>query len=107
MRGIVVGSIPRAVAIETRPTVDPEVRTARLDAERRLLEAMRSFGGEPAAFHVHTSDTITPEAVGGLPVRRNPVCPPGQVFLFDAADDAEATREARAAWVTAKGNLDV
>ena len=106
MRGIVVGSIPRAVAIETRPTVDPEVRTARLDAERRLLEAMRSFGGQPVAFHVHPSDTVTPDEVGGLPVRRNHLCPKGHVFLFDGEDDATAVREAQADWIARKGQTD-
>jgi len=106
--GVLAGTakLARALTVDARPTVDPATRTARLDAERRLLEALQAFEGTPVAFHVHPSDTITPDEVGGLPVRRNHLCPKGQVFLFDGEDDATAVREAQADWIARKGQTD-
>jgi hypothetical protein len=85
-----------------RRTVETEQRRVQLSVEVTLLheiEIMKASGREPYAFHVHTSDVVTPETIGGLPVRRNALCPPGKVFLFDMADDAEAC--------SASGGIDV
>lgn len=105
-------SIVRGLPIVARPrqTVETEQRRVQLSVEATLLheiEIMKAAGRVPAAFHVHPSDGVTPETIGGLPVRRNALCPRGKVFLFDAEDDASATREAQEAWNASKGKIDV